>query len=143
MLVGAVLLYPIVVMRAAQAEDDVPPKLAFVAPLQKAVGADDKAWLVAHLHVPVHYYGAKTRVIRSRAWFLSHYASVMSKEVKAAVLAQDPDQVFENWQGLMVGDRGRNLGQKFWSGSSPSTTATEPTLGSCETISTPRCRLLL
>jgi hypothetical protein len=50
-LVGALLL---IAMRAALAQDDLPPKLAFVAELQKAVAADDKQWLAGHLHFPVH-----------------------------------------------------------------------------------------
>jgi hypothetical protein len=105
-LVGAVLL---VAMRAALAEDDLPPKLAFVAELQKAVGADDKEWLVAHLHFPVHYYGAKTTLLRSKAQFLKRYTTVISPELKAAVLGQDINSVFENWQGLMIGEGSRNI----------------------------------
>jgi hypothetical protein len=92
-LVAAILL-DLFVMHTARAQDDVPPKWALVAALQKAIGADDKEWLAAHLHLPVHYYRAKTQVIRNRA---------------SAVLAQDPKQVFENWQGLMVGDGSRNI----------------------------------
>lgn len=83
---------------ATQAEDELPPKLAFIAALQKAVLEDDKAWLAAHLHYPVHYYGAKTTLIRNEAWFLKHYGSVSDK-LKAAVLAQDPYQVLDNCKG--------------------------------------------
>jgi hypothetical protein len=107
-LVAAILL-DLFVMHTARAEDDVPPKWALVAALQKAIGADDKEWLAAHLHLPVHYYRAKTQVIRNRAWLLKHYATVIGPKLKAAVLAQDPKQVFENWQGLMVGDGSRNI----------------------------------
>ena len=59
-MLAATLLY-LFMMHTARAEDDVPPKEAFVAELQKAIGADDKEWLAAHLHFPVHYYGAKTQ----------------------------------------------------------------------------------
>jgi hypothetical protein len=90
-LVAATLLY-LFVMPTARAEDDVPPKEAFVAALQKAIGADDKDWLAAHLHFPVRYYGAKTQVIRNQAGFLKHYAMVIGRKLKAAVLAQDPEQ---------------------------------------------------
>ncbi len=107
--IGCAAVLQLTVLGGAWAEDDVPPKVAFVVALQKAVGADDKAWLAAHLHFPAHYYGATTKIIQNQAWFLKHYASVMGKELKAAVLAQDPAQVFENWQGLMVGDGGRNI----------------------------------
>jgi hypothetical protein len=104
-LVGAVLL---VATRAALAEEDLPRKLAFVAELQKAVGADDKEWL-AHLHFPVHYYGARTTLLRSKAQFLQRYATVIGPELKAAVLGQDINSVFENWQGLMIVEGSRNV----------------------------------
>ncbi len=105
----AATLLCLFMMHTAWAEDDVPPKEAFVAGLQKAIGADDKEWLAAHLHFPVHYYGAKTQAIPNQAWFLRRYATVIGPKLKAAVLAQDPEQVFENWQGLMVGEGSRNI----------------------------------
>jgi hypothetical protein len=107
-LVGALLLN-LIAIRAVLAKDDLPPKLAFVAELQKAVGADDKAWLVAHLHFPVHYYGARTTLLRSKAQFLKRYATVIGPELKAAVVGQDINSVFENWQGLMIGEGRRNI----------------------------------
>ena len=107
--IGCAVLLRLIVLDTARAEDDVPPKEAFVAALQNAIGADDKEWLAAHLHFPVHYYGAKTQVIRNRAWFLRHYATVIGPKLKAAVLAQEREQVFENWQGLMVGEGSRNI----------------------------------
>jgi len=94
---------------ATQAEDELPPKLAFITALQRAVREDDKTWLAGHLHYPVHYYGAKTTLIRNEAWFLKHYGSVVGDKLKAAVLAQDPYQVLDNWQGVMVGEGGRNI----------------------------------
>jgi hypothetical protein len=72
------------------------------------------------------------QVIRSKAWFLKHYATVM----KANVLKQDPDDYFKNYQGVTLGDGGRNIWiDNFGDGraglptrlrSSPSTTAIEP-----------------
>ncbi len=107
-LVAAVLLGP-AALSDAEAEDELPPKPAFVAELQKAVGGDDKAWLASHLHYPVRYYGPKAEIIRSKAWFLRHYAAIFGPELKASVLAEDPYQVFENWQGLMIGEGSRNI----------------------------------
>jgi hypothetical protein len=84
-----------VAMHAALAEDELPPKLAFVAELQKAVGTDDKEWLAAHLHFPVYYYGTKITLLRNKAQFLKRYATVIGPELKAAVLGQDINSVFE------------------------------------------------
>jgi hypothetical protein len=97
---------------AAQAADEaeiVIPETELIVALQNAIRADDKAWLVAHLHFPVRYYGKTKHVIRSKGWFLSHYDTVIGPELRARILAQDPDKYFKNYQGLMVGDGGRNI----------------------------------
>jgi hypothetical protein len=104
------------VRHTARAEDDVPPKWAFVAELQKAIGADDKDWLAAHLHLPVHYYRAKTQVIRNRAWFLKHYNGHWAETEGGRARARPKTGV----RGLARADGGRRwpqyLGQKFWPG---------------------------
>jgi hypothetical protein len=33
----------------------------------------------------------------------------VSDRLRSAVLTQDPERVFENWQGLMVGDGSHNI----------------------------------
>jgi hypothetical protein len=85
------------------------PETEMILALQDAVRADDKAWFVAHLHYPVRYYGKTFRMIRSKEWFLSHYATIMGPELKAAILAQDRENYLKNYQGLMVGDGSRNI----------------------------------
>jgi hypothetical protein len=40
---------------------------------------------------------------------LKHYATVIGPELKANVLKQNPDDDFKNYQGVMVGDGGRNI----------------------------------
>jgi hypothetical protein len=92
------------------AEDEpVDPRPGFIRELQKAVAANDKAWLAAHLHLPVRYFGKKAHIIRSKDWFLKHYTTVIGPELKANVLAQDPEKYFMNYQGLMVGDGSQNI----------------------------------
>ena len=108
-LAGALFLLIAIRAGVARAEPPSNPKSALVAELQQAVRADDKAWLAAHLHYPVRYYGRKNELIRSKAWFDKHYAMVIGRELKAAVLAQDPEDFFENWQGIMVGEGSRNI----------------------------------
>jgi hypothetical protein len=93
----------------SKAEADIDPKVNFVTELQAAVRADDKAWFVAHLHYPVRYYGKQTHVIKSKAWFLDHYQLIIGPELKASILAQDPQKYFQNYQGVMVGEGSRNI----------------------------------
>ncbi len=85
------------------------PETKIVLVLQAAVRADDKDWFVAHLHFPVRYFGKTKRTIRSKAWFLRHYDTIIGPELKASILAQGPDDYLKNYQGLMVGDGGRNI----------------------------------
>ncbi len=131
---------------AAQAADEaeiVIPETEIIVALQAAIRADDKAWFVAHLHFPVRYFGKTKHVIRSKEWFLSHYDTIIGPELKARILAQDPDKYFKNYQGLMVGDGGRNIWFKDFGDpgrgypvattrSSPSTTATRESKGMTE-----------
>ena len=93
----------------ANAEADIDPKVNLVTELQAAVRAEDKAWFVAHLHYPVRYYGKQTRVIKSKPWFLDHYQTIIGPELKASILAQDPQKYFQNYQGVMVGEGSHNI----------------------------------
>jgi hypothetical protein len=95
-------------LRPAAAEP-LDPTPAIIAELQAAIRNDDKAWLAGRLHLPVNYFGKTKEVIRSKEWFLEHYATVIGPELKANVLKQDPNSYFKNYQGVMVGDGGRNI----------------------------------
>ena len=95
-LAGALVVLIAIGADAALAEPASNPKSALVAELQGAVRTDDKTWLAAHLHYPVRYYGRKDELICSKAWFNKHYAIVIGPELKAALLAQDPEDIFEN-----------------------------------------------
>ena len=96
---------------AISAEDEAfqAPETAIILALQDAIRTDDKDWFVSHLHFPVRYFGKTKHIIRSKEWFLSHYATIIGPELKTNILAQDPEKYFKNYQGLMVGDGGRNI----------------------------------
>jgi hypothetical protein len=86
------------------------PETTLILELQVAIRNDDKDWFVSHLHFPVHYFGKKTKhIIHSKDWFLGHYSKIISPELKASILEQDPEHFFKNYQGLMVGDGGLNI----------------------------------
>lgn len=108
-LASAIVVLIAVGADAALAESATNPKSALVAELQDAVRTDEKNWLVAHMHFPVRYYGKSAKLIRSKTWFLQHYATVIGPELKAKLTAQDPNDIFENWQGIMVGEGSRNI----------------------------------
>jgi hypothetical protein len=94
--------------RAEDAEIQI-PETEIILAMQVAVRADDKAWFSAHLHLPVRYYGTTFRMIQSKEWFLKHYATVIGPELRATILAQDPETYLKNYQGLMVGEGSHNI----------------------------------
>ncbi len=85
------------------------PETEIILAMQTAARADDRQWFAAHLHLPVRYYGKTNQTIRSQEWFLAHYSTVIGPELKAAILAQDPETYLKNYQGLMVGEGSRNI----------------------------------
>jgi hypothetical protein len=85
------------------------PETEIILAMQAAVRADDKQWFADHLHLPVRYYGKTKQTIRSKDWFLRHYATIIGPELKQAILAQDPGTYLKNYQGLMIGEGSRNI----------------------------------
>jgi hypothetical protein len=90
---------------AAEPVDPTPP---FIVELQTAICNDDKTWLADRLHLPVTYFGKTKQVIRSKAWFLKHYATVMGLSSRPTCSSKIHDD-FKNYQGVMVGDGGHNI----------------------------------
>ena len=84
-------------------------KFAFVDELQKALRTDDHAWLADHIRYPLRHHGRMAVVIRSKSDFMRNYPALVSDKLRRAILAQQPQQIFENWQGVMVGDVAHNI----------------------------------
>ena len=99
----------LLLMAAGRAEDEIPKKQAFVVALQQAIRANDKIWLAEHTRYPLRYYGHRKIPINNKAAFLKNYSIIIGSKLRAFVLAQDPENVFQNWQGLMVGDGSYNI----------------------------------
>jgi hypothetical protein len=91
------------------AQVDAPAKADVVRELQRAVRENDRAWLAARIRYPLRYHGRTVAVIRNRDDFLRGYDSFVSDRLRTAILTQDPERFFENWQGIMVGDGTPNV----------------------------------
>jgi hypothetical protein len=96
------------VMSSSRA-DDMPIKETFVITLQHAIRTGDKAWLADHTRYPLRYNGRSNISVRNRASFVKNYPTIIGEKLRVAVLAQDPQNVFENWQGIMVGQGNYNI----------------------------------
>ena len=105
----ALLLLLAVAGGTAAAQTDASTKPDAVRLLQRAVRDHDRAWLADHIRYPLRYHGRTAAMIRNRDDFLRNYDSVVSEHLRRAILMQNPEQVFENWQGLMVGDGTHNM----------------------------------
>jgi len=90
--------------------------------LQQAVPTNDKAWPAARTRYPLRSFGSRQASIRSKSSFIKNYSALIGATIRAAVLAQDPTEVFENWPGLMIGDGLHNISIR---------NANEPKSGSC------------
>ena len=77
--------------------------------LQQAIRTGDKSWLADHTRYPLRYNGRSNISIRNKASFVKNYPTIIGRKLRAAVLAQDPENVFENWQGMMVGEGNHNI----------------------------------
>lgn len=93
----------------AHAQSEVAPKFAFVRELQKAVRTDNRTWLADRIQYPLRHHGRTATIIRDRSDFMRNYANIVSDKLRRAILAQEPEKTFENWQGMMVGDGGHNI----------------------------------
>jgi hypothetical protein len=98
-LVFCLILITAVIARAGNASDE----RAFLLDLQKALQTNDREWLAGHMHFPANYYGPKFIMIKNRASFDSQYPMLIGPKLRAIVMAQDPDQLFRNQHGIMIG----------------------------------------
>ncbi len=77
--------------------------------LQHAIHTEDKAWLADHTRYPLRYNARSNISVRNKASFVRSYSAIIDEKLRAAVLAQDPKNIFENWQGIMVGEGNHNI----------------------------------
>lgn len=88
-----------------QGADFAQKSRAFLTELQNAVKAEDKAKVAAMIAYPllVIHGDRKTR-IKSKAEFLSQYATIFDAHVRQAIAQQSAKCLFGNYQGAMIGN---------------------------------------
>ena len=73
--------------------------------LQNGLRTDDRARIAELVEYPLRVNSSGThKVISGRSEFLSNFSSVFTSEIRQQVLAQQFDQLFVNWQGVMLGN---------------------------------------
>lgn len=73
--------------------------------LQMDVAQGNQAKVAAFVAYPLHVYtGGKKQTIANAQAFVQHYNAIMTTKVKAAIAAQQVNQLFVNSEGVMVGN---------------------------------------
>ncbi len=81
---------------ASQAKD-------FFVTLQAAVKSEDEKQFASLVQYPLHVYGASEKAeINSSAELLHKYTMIITPDARKAILAQSPDCLFGNGQGVMA-----------------------------------------
>jgi hypothetical protein len=101
-LVSCLILFSAIFAYAGNAADQSSDRV-FLLDLQKALRTGDRNWLAEHMHYPASYYGPNYIMIKNRSSFDSQYPLLIGPKLRAIVLAQDPDQLFRNQRGIMIG----------------------------------------
>ena len=88
--------------RLAAAGYNEPEVAAFLKKIQGAVQADDARALAGMVHYPFSAPGKFTA--KDRRAFIKQYEGFVTPRWKAAVVAQRYEDLFVNYQGIMVGN---------------------------------------
>ena len=86
------------------------PKERFLADLQQAVRDKDTAWFSSHIDYPMTVRGKNKLVIRSPSQVAKNGPDAfIGPKLRSDVLAQKPEDLFSNWQGMMIGSGDHNV----------------------------------
>jgi len=78
---------------------------AFFAKIDDAIKNDDKQAFASLIHYPLHVFSSTgDQKIKTAAELMQRYPAIITFAAKQEVLAQSPDCLFANGQGMMVGN---------------------------------------
>ncbi len=76
----------------------------FFFKFQQAVQHNKKATVASMVNYPLHVNSnGKTHTIKNKATFIAKYDSIMTPEIKRTLAYAIEEDLFVNWQGVMVG----------------------------------------
>lgn len=76
----------------------------FLLEIQDSVKTDDKEILASLILYPItiHFIDGEDVEIKTEEEFIANYEKIATPKWKAAILAQEPEELFTNWKGIMV-----------------------------------------
>ena len=77
----------------------------FLSNLRLAIKNNDKILLSKMVHYPLSVYSSNSKSVKIKnpIEFTRKYDSIVNSKVKSAIINQDFDSLFCNWQGVMIG----------------------------------------
>jgi hypothetical protein len=101
------LLCVLPVSGRALASDDYPvteEEKAFVTAIRKAVDSHDVPWMAANVNFPIKAgIDGRRMTIKNKGQFARLYDKIIDAHVKSVVDAQNIDELWKNWRGIMIG----------------------------------------
>jgi hypothetical protein len=85
------------------------PSEVFLAQLKDAMRQNDMAWIGAHLTFPVTIRGKRRLVLRNRQALVNFDPTLIGPRLRADILAERPEDLSMNWQGMMIGSAEHNV----------------------------------
>ena len=83
-------------------------EVGFVKSLQMALELDNRNWVSENVSYPLKVTTQSgEKIINNKEELLSDFEAVFNCEIKKAVKQQDLNNIFSNWQGLMLGSDGQ------------------------------------
>lgn len=81
------------------------PYRNFFERLKQAIANNDRAAVAAMIDYPFRArIGGKSVTLRDPAHFIAEFDRIVTARVRQAVLDQQYETLFANWQGVMIGD---------------------------------------
>jgi hypothetical protein len=84
--------------------DDDAQVATLVTKLQAALAKDDRPAVLALTDTPLRVSFAKKPASLERAAVQKRFAEIFTPAVRKAIADAKPDELFVNWQGVMLGD---------------------------------------
>jgi len=77
---------------------------AFFQEIKQAIESHDAKWIAENINLPlnVNINGKKTS-IKTEKSFIKNYDNIITPAIVDAVRSQDENDMFKNWQGIMIG----------------------------------------
>ena len=83
-------------------------QVKFVKNLQIALKSDNRGWISENISYPLKVTTQNgEKIITSKEELLDNFESVFNCDIKKSVKQQDLNNIFNNWQGMMIGNEGQ------------------------------------